>query len=100
VPPKITKESQEYTNAPYNQLLECGHEVAAEPLVFDKPMSSQTFLPAPVDRTVSTIIRDTLSFQMISDDHIPRYDIGRSMFRSIVAITGNDILDYCGGNVY
>jgi hypothetical protein len=46
-----------------------------------------------VDRTVSTIIRDTLSFQMISDDHIPHYHIGRSMFRSVVAITGDDILD-------
>jgi hypothetical protein len=56
-------------------------------------MSSQTFLPAPVDRTISTIIRDTLSFQMISDEHIPRYDIRRSMFRSVVAITGNDRLD-------
>jgi hypothetical protein len=49
-------------------------------------MSSQTFMPALVDRTISTIIRDTLSFQMISDDHIP-------MFRSVVAITGDDILD-------
>jgi hypothetical protein len=36
--------------------LECRHNVAAEPLVFHKPMSSQKFLPAPVDRTVSTII--------------------------------------------
>jgi hypothetical protein len=31
---------------------------------------------------------------MISDDRIPRYDIRRSMFRSVVAITGNDILDF------
>jgi hypothetical protein len=30
---------------------------------------------------------------MISDDHIPRYNIRRSMFRSVVAITGDDILD-------
>jgi hypothetical protein len=50
-------------------------------------------LPAPVDRTVSTIIRDTLPFQMIFDDHIPRYDMRRSMFRSVVASTGDDILD-------
>jgi hypothetical protein len=39
-PPKTTKETQEYTNAPYYQLLECRHNVAAEPLVFHKPMSS------------------------------------------------------------
>jgi hypothetical protein len=56
-------------------------------------MSSQKFFQAPVDRTVSTIIRETLSFQMISNDHIPRYDIRRSMFRSVVAITGDDVLD-------
>jgi hypothetical protein len=30
---------------------------------------------------------------MISDDHIPRYDIRCSIFRSAVAITGDDILD-------
>jgi hypothetical protein len=93
VPSKTTKESQEYTNAPYYQLLECRHKVAAEPLVFHKPMLSQKFLPAPVDCTVSTIVRDTLPFQMISDDHIPRYDIRCSMFRSVVAIPGDDILD-------
>jgi hypothetical protein len=93
VPLKTTKETQEYTNAPYYQLLECKHNVAAEHLVFHKPMLSQTFLPAPVHRTVSTIIRDTLRFQMLSDNHIPRFDIRRSMFRSVVAITGDDILD-------
>jgi hypothetical protein len=61
-PPKTTKETQEYTNVLYYQLLEYRHNFTAKPLVFHKPMSSQKFLPAPVDRTVSTIIRDTLSF--------------------------------------
>jgi hypothetical protein len=47
VSPKTTKETQEYTNAPYYQLLECRHKVAADPLVFHQPILSQMFLPAP-----------------------------------------------------
>ena len=93
VPPRTNKGTQEYTNAAYYQLLECSQNVVAHPykVPHRKLSSFQASESFPVDRTAVTAMdRDLLSLKMITGPDIPPFDIRRSLFRSLVAVTQGD----------
>jgi hypothetical protein len=86
--PDRTAATQEHTNAAYHQLLECYHYVDSKPLQFPLPSSPPDCSPLPPDRDLTRLVRDIMkSIKMISGDEIKPYDLRRSFFRSLVAVT-------------
>jgi hypothetical protein len=85
--PDRTAATQEHTNAVYHQLLECLHYVDSKPLQFPIPSCPLDCSPLPPDRGITRFVHDMLSVKMISGEEIQSYDLRRSLFRSLVAVT-------------